>query len=420
MSTSLVAPTMSVLSGTRADRARDWMLEHGMPTRHDEAWHYSPVAEIESTLSVAAPAPPRRLTAALVDEVAGRHGPTRLVFVNGFYEPGLSDIEPTDGMWCGPDQELPNTLESTLRECIDDEFIDGFQALNAAESDRSAIVIVDAGVRVAEPIQIVHITAPGATVEVSHPRTTVVVGAGAALHLVEVFASLPGSGFTNASSAIQLGASATLTQHRISNDAHDTIHIGHTTIEQAATSSVHATSVLLGARIARHGVHVALRGAGATSDIDGLYLPSDRQQHDVMVTVDHAASHCSSTQRFSGVIDDHARGSFSGHVVVRPDTVGTDAHQSNRNLLLCPTAEADARPWLEIFADDVRCTHGATIGRLDDEAFFYLRSRGIPADTARSMLVEAFVHEIIDPIAEPSLREFIGGLVAKHSTGLDR
>ena len=121
--------------------------------------------------------------------------------------------------------------------------------------------------------------------------------------------------------------------------------------------------------------------------------------------VDHAASHCKSTQRYKGIVDDHGRGSFSGHVIVRHGTVGTDAVQSNPNLVLTPTAQADTRPWLEIFADDVRCAHGATVGRLDDDAYFYLRSRGIPAEQARAMLIAAFAAEVVDAIELDSLRE---------------
>ncbi|MBK8332598.1 MAG: SufD family Fe-S cluster assembly protein [Acidimicrobiaceae bacterium] len=141
-------------------------------------------------------------------------------------------------------------------------------------------------------------------------------------------------------------------------------------------------------------------------------MTTGRQRHDTVVTVDHAASRCASTQRFTGVIDDHGRGSFSGEIIVRPGTVATDAHQSNRNLVLSPNAEADTRPWLQILADDVRCTHGATVGRLDDEALFYLRSRGIPLDEARTMLIGAFIRDVTDAIPHPSLRTHVAAIIA--------
>ena len=135
-----------------------------------------------------------------------------------------------------------------------------------------------------------------------------------------------------------------------------------------------------------------------------------------MITADHAASSCFSDQEFKSVIEERARSSFSGHIIVRPNVVDTDAHQTNRNLLLSEHGQADSRPWLEIFADDVRCTHGATVGRLDDEALFYLQSRGIAADLARSMLIDAFIREVIDTVEPKSLRDHLKGIVAaKHA-----
>jgi Fe-S cluster assembly protein SufD len=158
----------------------------------------------------------------------------------------------------------------------------------------------------------------------------------------------------------------------------------------------------------RHPLH----RTDARADLDGLYLPRGDQRHDYVITVDHRASHCASTQRFTGIIDDHSRGSFSGHVLVRHGTTGTDAYQSNRNLVLAPTAQADTRPWLEILADDVRCTHGATVGRLDDDALLYLRSRGFPLEQSGAILVAAFAAEVIDGITPASLRNPVAATFA--------
>ena len=198
-----------------------------------------------------------------------------------------------------------------------------------------------------------------------------------------------------------------MTYHRVMSEPAEAIHVGRTGIEQAARSRVAATSVITDGRIVRNAVDVVLGGDGARSDLSGLYLPTDHQRHDNVVTVDHVASHGTSTQHFKGIVDDHGRGSFSGHVIVRHGTVGTDAAQSNPNLVLTPTAQADTRPWLEIFADDVRCTHGATVGRLDDDALFYLRSRGIPTAQARAMLIAAFAAEVVDSVTPESLREHL-------------
>jgi Fe-S cluster assembly protein SufD len=190
-------------------------------------------------------------------------------------------------------------------------------------------------------------------------------------------------------------------------------------VEQAAGSKVRSWSLLAGTEIARNAITVVLQGDDAVLDLSGLYLSAGTQRHDTAVTVEHTASRGTSRQHVRGVVGDRARGSFSGHVIVAAGTTGTDAGQTSRSLLLSPTAEADTRPWLEIFADDVRCTHGATVGRLDADALFYLRTRGIPAEEARAMLVDGFVAETTEDLEPVSLRSFVTA-VAASTFGADR
>ena len=268
-------------------------------------------------------------------------------------------------------------------------------------------MLVDAGARLDGPVHVVHLSVPGESPGASHPRTIVDAGDGSHVTIIETFCGLPGAAVTNATSAVRVGRDATVTYHRVQLESSDATHVGHTRVDQGAGSSVRATSVMLGADIARAAIEVHLDGADSRADLTGLYVLGGHQRHDTVVTVDHAASRATSTQLFKGVMGDHARGSFSGHVVVRADTTGSDAGQSNHNLLLSPTAQADARPWLEIFADEVRCVHGATVGRLDDDALFYLRSRGVPLTAARAMLIEAFGLEVLDTIEPTSLRDHL-------------
>ena len=162
-----------------------------------------------------------------------------------------------------------------------------------------------------------------------------------------------------------------------------------------------------GAAIAHHRVDVEFAGDDSSASIVGLYTPGPNQHHDTMIRVDHASSGCTSDQHLRGVIADHGRGSFSGAVVVAAGTTRTDAGQVNHNILLGPNAEADSRPWLEIYSDDVSCTHGSSVGRLDDDALFYLRSRGIAVGDARRILVEAFVREVIESISPPPVRAWL-------------
>jgi Fe-S cluster assembly protein SufD len=398
------------------------LLEHAPPSPRDEAWRYTPVDDVLAALAEAGP-PPSGVAApsrALVDELAGAHGGPRLVLVNGRPIPELSDEASLPvGIWWNGDRDVQRL--SGVREHLgDDDPIDGFEALNRAGADGATLVLIDPDVDLPAPLHLVHLAVPGPGTSVLHPRVAVCLAAGGRVRLLETFAGLDGRGITNASTRITVGAGASLTYHREQVEAAQAIHLGRTQIHQAAGSSVRATSVMAGAAIARSAIDVVLSEPGARVDLDGLYLPSGHQRHDNVITVDHAAPRCTSTQRFRGVIDDHARGSFSGHVIVRSGAAGTDATQSNRNLLLRPTAQADARPWLEIFADEVRCAHGATVGRLDDEALFYLRSRGIPLDEARAMLVSGFAAEIVDGIEPPSLRGRVADVLHQRGLGASR
>jgi Fe-S cluster assembly protein SufD len=254
---------------------------------------------------------------------------------------------------------------------------------------------------------------------VSHPATVIVAGRDCSLSVVETYAGTPGPALTNASTTIRAGERARIRHWRIEAEATDAVHIGHTGVVQHEGAEVLLLSVLHGATIGRHAHDVVLAGPDARCDVVGLAVPAGRQVHDHLVTVEHAAARCTSTQRFRAVVDDRARSSFSGHVIVRPGTVATSADQSSHNLLLAPTAEADARPWLEILADDVRCTHGATVGRLDDDALFYLRSRGIPLAQARDVLIDAFVQELLDRIDCTPLRARIESELAGRRRGAE-
>lgn len=393
--------------GARAERGRVWFDAHGLPDPHAEAWRYTPLTEIRSALEQARPAPAGHSFSgrSAIDELAGDHGGPRLVFVNGVFAADLSDTESSDdGLWLGDaDALLPRRAPGAPTPL--DEPVDGFHALNWAAGVDVAAVLADPEARIDTTVHVVHVATSGDDISISHPRTVIRVGSGASLNVIETFVGTGGRSLTNASTRIVASQDSTLTYHRVIHQPAGAIHVGRTGIEQGARSTVRATAIVTGGDIVRNAVDVGLAGDGAVVELEGLYVTDGRERHDNVVMVDHAASHCKSTQRYKGIVDDHGRGSFSGHVIVRHGTVGTDAVQSNPNLVLTPTAQADTRPWLEIFADDVRCAHGATVGRLDDDAYFYLRSRGIPAEQARAMLIAAFAAEVVDAIELDSLRE---------------
>lgn len=376
---------------------------HGpIPTERDERWHYAPLDEINARMnrSVASCGDvPTSVTPMLIDAMVDATGP-RLVFVNGMHAAELSDC---------------HRLPAGVRCDVSDT--------NSGGGSPIATLTVDDGVRFEEPIRVVHVAVPDAD-EVqsllSRARTIIELGTDAHAVVVETFGALEGSRtstVTEATTTIRLSDRAELVHYRIQIDALAATHVGHTLIDQGADSSVRMTSVTLGGDIARNAIHVHLDGPGARADLAGIAVTGGHQRHDTVVTIDHAASRCMSNQRFHGVVDDHGRGAFSGEIIVQPGATGTDAHQSSRNLVLDPNAEADSRPWLRILADDVRCTHGATVGRLDDDALHYLRSRGIPLVAARSMLIDAFLGDLTDSIAHESVRAHIAALAASAARG---
>lgn len=373
-----------------------------IPSQRNDFWHYAPLDELAARVArsvVPSAAVATVVSPSLIDAMTCGPGP-RLVFVNGAPVAGLSTLEDLpDGVRCG---------------------IGGADEIDRAHA---ATVTIDDGVRFAEPIQVVHLTVPdeiGTHLVQSRARTTIDLGDDAHLIVIEIHGSVDGptsSTLTHASTTIRLGERSELAHYRLQSDAPGATRIGHTDIDQGPASVLRMTSVVVGGEITRNAIEVLLGGPDARTELMGIDVAVDQQRHDTVVSVQHAASRCASSQRFTGVVDDRGRGSFSGEIIVRPGTVGTDAHQSSRNLVLDPNAEADARPWLRILADDVRCTHGATVGRLDDDALHYLRSRGVPFAAARAMLIDAFLRDITDSIPHEAVRLHVDALIASATSG---
>lgn len=357
-----------------------WFDGTAPPSRSDEAWRHTPVNEIALRLAEVEPAAVHAIPSDVVDGLAGRHGDLRIVVVNGV--PVLDDRT---------------------------RWPDGVHVGSGAEGELH--IEVAPGTAILEPIHVVYVSKPAGQCALGQPRLMVQLGRGSRLHLIESYVGFLGSALTDARTTVHVASDSELVHHRIQDEADDAIHVARVLLDQQAGSRTESTSIAVGASIARLSLDVGLHGEGATSNLTGLYAPRRNRHHDTVVTVDHAASHARSSQVFKGVIADQAYGSFSGHVIVRPGTVDSDARQLNRNLLLAPTAQADSRPWLEIFADDVRCDHGSATGRLDDDALFYLRSRGIPLAQARSVLVDAFVRDVTAPITLESLRTHVEQLL---------
>jgi len=408
----------SWLTGLRRS-ALQWVSEHGFPTAKDEAWKYTRVAPIfEVPFEPAEPGTSRWLSSIAIDRIAGDLGGTRLVFVNGYFAPKLSSLErlPTGAKVSSLASVLLNKDGEALEPILSRPFREQphtFTALNAALAEDGAFIQIPANTIIERPIHLVFLSDTSARPLVSHPRSLVLAGAGSRATIVETYAGILGDVYlTNAVTDVVLDEGAAIEHYKVQNETQTAFHVALLAVRQGRNSRFSAHSVALGSLLARHEVKVALQGEKADAVLNGLYMPWNEQHLANPTTIEHAAPRCTSRQLYKAVVDERGHGVFDGRIVVRPGAFKTDAKQTNKNLLLSEWALADTRPQLEIFADDVKCTHGATVGQLNEEAAFYLRSRGIPHSAARGLLTYAFAREIVDLIRVEPLRSHVEKMVA--------
>ncbi|MFH1573144.1 MAG: Fe-S cluster assembly protein SufD [Acidobacteriota bacterium] len=373
----------------------------GFPTTRDEEWRYtnvSPIARAPLRLGGAERngLSARSLGAYLYSEVPS----CNLVFVNGRFSKELSSrcelpagVEATslaEALLAYPDR-AERLLSCSLADCSD-----AFRALNTAFLSDGAFVHVPDRTILDTVIHIVYASIARDEAIMSHPRNLILVGRESQARIVETYVGLgDGQYLTNALSEITAGENSTVEHYKLQRESEQAFHIATLETRQSPNSSLVSHAISLGGSLVRSNIQVILDGEGAQSTLNGLYVTRGVQHMDNRTLVDHARAHCSSRQNYKGILDDRSSAAFGGKIVVRQDAQKTDARQSNRNLVLSKDALVDTKPQLEIYADDVKCTHGATIGKLDDEALFYLRSRGISRDSARTMPTYAFASEII-------------------------
>jgi Fe-S cluster assembly protein SufD len=255
------------------------------------------------------------------------------------------------------------------------------------------------------PIHILVVTLPESTPVMAHPRLVIEAGPQSQATVILSFAGPDGVGyFTNVVTQVTLDDGAVLELITDQRESGDAFHVHHLHARCAASSILHSRAVSLGGRLVRNDLTAVLEGEGAHATLDGVYVADGTQVIDNHTSIDHAMPHCTSYEIYKGILAGRGRGVFNGRILVRPDAQKTDAKQTNRALLLSDDAQVNSNPQLEIFADDVKCTHGATVGRLDDVMLFYLKSRGINRDTARALLTYAFAAEVLETIEIPSLK----------------
>lgn len=391
--------------------------EIGLPTLNHEDWRFTNISAIAKLPFQPAIASTETIAAdALNDFAFAKQAGPRLVFVNGHFAAKLSAI---------PKLPVGVKVSSLAAALISDTaFLEkhlgryaqsadnGFGALNQAFFVDGGFVHVPAGTIVAEPIQFIYVSTKQGNGAAIHPRNLVIAEANSSVTVLETYVSLGGSGyFTNAVTELFVGDNARLEFVKFQDEATDAFHMAAFHGEFGRASNVNVHSFALGAKLSRNNIRTKLAGEGLECVLNGLYLTRGEQLADHHMIVDHAQPHCASHEYFNGILDDKSRGVFHGRILVREIAQKTDAKQTNKNLLLSDDAGADTKPQLEIYADDVKCTHGATIGQLNAESIFYLRSRGINTDKARQMLIHAFAGEIIERIKNEPAREALDKLV---------
>lgn len=395
--------------------AREQAIERfesrGFPTTRDEGWRHTSVAAIARVAYVAADG---GLRGDAVHGALRRLGcggamkGSEIVFVNGRYAPDLSSFFEVRGV------EVLSLSEALARDGarLEPELLriatdaeHPFLALNTALFEDGVALYVSPGVHVDKPIHLLHLSSAGGVPSLSHPRTLIVVGRGSECTVIESYGGPGGeSYFTNAVSEIRLDDAARIDHYTLGRQSLGAHHTATLAVKlgRDARFSNHAATV--GGRLVRNDVGVLLDAAGAEAQLLGLFVANGQQHHDSHTEIDHARPHGTSREVYKGILNGSARGVFHGRILVRKDAQKTDAHQSNKNLLLSKDALVNSTPQLEILADDVKCKHGSTTGQLDEGALFYLQSRGLSLEAARGLLTYAFASDLVSKIRVAPVR----------------
>jgi len=398
----------------------------GFPTLKNEDWKRTNVAPVvRSPFAFEPQAEAPRVPGDLIEAYTfGVLKCSQLVFVNGRFAPKLSYLRwLPEGVRVRSLQEVlhfdPKEAEAHLGRYVDTTK-QPFAALNTAFLQDGAFVHVPKGRIVEEPIHLLYVVASQQPPAVSYPRNLIVLDEASQATVIESYVGLDkGAYFTNAVTEIHVGAGAALDHYRMQRESEAAYHFSNTGLVQDRASAVTSTSVNLGGGLVRNDTNTIFADEGGTLALNGLYLLHDAQHCDNHTFIDHSKPNCTSTELFKGILDARSRGIFYGKIIVRKDAQKTNTRQTNKNLLLSQEAFADSTPGLEILADDVKAAHGSTVGQLDENAIFYLRSRGINEEAARTLLTYAFASEIINQVKVASMRIKLDQLVLSRLPGSD-
>ena len=392
--------------------------ELGFPTLKDEDWRFTNVAPVAKLpfRPVLDPQPHGLRGSDLANFSFSNIKGTHLVFVDGHFAQDLSTVLPVPkgahvGSLSAALREHPALLEKHLGQHARFDK-SAFTALNTAFFTDGAFIHLPPGVALDQPVHLLFVSTGRDAGATSFPRNLIVAERESRLTLIESHVSLNGPAYvTNAVSEFIAGDNAVVEHCKFQDESLSAFHIAAQQMTLGRATNFISHSIAVGAQLSRNNIHTVLDGPGIECILNGLYLTKDNQLADHWMFVEHAKPNCNSHEYFNGILDGNSRGVFHGRIYVHQIAQKTDAKQTNKNLLLSDHATADTKPQLEIYADDVKCTHGATVGQLDEDAIFYLRARGLGEDTARRMLIHAFAGEIVDRVRFRPLREELDQLI---------
>jgi Fe-S cluster assembly protein SufD len=395
----------------------------GFPTPKNEDWHFTSVSPIaEQAFRPAPPAAAAVSAADLAPLTFGHPEWITLVFVDGRFAPALSAAaELPSGVrvmdlaraW----REDPAFLERHLTTVADFQQM-AFTALNTAFMYDGAVIHIAPDVAIDRPVHLLFVATDQLAGRVTYPRHLIVAGHHARATVIESYASLGNAAyFTNAVTEVVLGTGATVTHLKLQRESEQAFHVGTVQARQERDSHFQSFSFATGAALSRTNIYTMLGGEGSGATLNGLYMVTGAQHVDHQTRIEHAAPNTFSREVYKGILDHASHGVFNGQVYVRPIAQKTDGKQENNNLLLSERARVDTKPQLEIFADDVKCTHGATVGRLDDLALFYMKSRGISSESARKLLTYAFAAGVLETIELKPVRQELEALTLRRFAG---
>lgn len=412
------SPTVPWLELVR-NSAMDRFEQLGFPTVHDEEWKYTnlvPLAKHSFTPAIRSRNESLDATRFVYPETAAAH----LVVVNGFLseelsvKTGLEKVVAVDLLSAAADARYSKAARGYLARNAG-YHNNGLAALNTAFLQSGLFLWIPKGIKVETPIQVTFLTDADQADKASFPRLLVVAEENSSATLIENFVSTRNNHyFTNAVAEVVLKEGARLEHYRMQRESDKAFHTCVTSASLGRNSSYDTTSINLGGRLSRHDISVMLDHEGAECWVDGLYLIGSDQHTDTHSVIDHQQPHCTSHQLYKGILDGNARAVFNGKVFVREGAQKTDALQTNKNLLLSQQARIDTKPQLEIYADDVKCAHGAAVGQIDQEELFYLEARGINPELGRSLLTYGFAEEVIGKIKIDSIRSQLDEIVLRQ------